>query len=170
MLNVEIGFSNSTLNTQRSKFLHDMEIILKDDVKGLGYKNDTVTVKSGYGRNFLLPQGLAMLADKTNKKITAENVRQAAHKADKIKGDAQAIADKIGDMVLEIPAKVGESGKIFGRVTTLQLAEALKAKGVDIDRKRLSFDQEPASAGDYTATANLHKEVKHTVKFRVVAE
>ena len=147
-----------------------MEIILKDDVKGLGYKNDIVTVKSGYGRNFLLPQGLAMLADKTNKKITAENVRQAAHKADKIKGDAQAIADQIGNMVLEIPAKVGESGKIFGRVTTLQLAEALKAKGVDIDRKRLSFDQEPAAAGDYTATANLHKEVKHTINFRVVAE
>ena len=147
-----------------------MEIILKDDVKGLGYKNDTVTVKSGYGRNFLLPQGLAMLADKTNKKITAENVRQAAHKADKIKGDAQAIADQIGSMVLEIPAKVGESGKIFGRVTTLQLAEALKSKGVDIDRKRLSFDQEPASAGDYTATVNLHKEVKHTINFRVVAE
>ena len=147
-----------------------MEIILKDDVKGLGYKNDTVTVKSGYGRNFLLPQGLAMLADKTNKKIVAENVRQAAHKADKVKGDAQAIADSIGDMVLDIPAKIGESGKIFGRVTTLQLAEALKAKGVDIDRKRLSFDQEPASAGDFTATANLHKEVKHTVKFRVVAE
>ncbi len=119
-----------------------MEIILKDDVKGLGYKNDIVTVKSGYGRNFLLPQGLAMLADKTNKKIMAENVRQAAHKADKIKGDAQAIADQIGDMVLEIPAKVGESGKIFGRVTTLQLAEALKAKGMDVDRKRLSFDQE----------------------------
>ena len=147
-----------------------MEIILKDDVKGLGYKNDTVTVKSGYGRNFLLPQGLAMLADKTNKKITAENVRQAAHKADKIKGDAQAIADQIGSMVLEIPAKVGESGKIFGRVTTLQLAEALKSKGVDVDRKRLSFDQEPASAGDYTATVNLHKEVKHTINFRVVAE
>jgi large subunit ribosomal protein L9 len=147
-----------------------MEIILKDDVKGLGYKNDTVTVKSGYGRNYLLPQGLAMLADKTNKKITAENVRQAAHKADKIKGDAQAIADQIGETVLEIPAKVGESGKIFGRVTTLQLADALKAKGVDVDRKRLSFDQEPTAAGDYTATANLHKEVKHTVKFRVVAE
>jgi large subunit ribosomal protein L9 len=147
-----------------------MEIILKDDVKGLGYKNDIVTVKSGYGRNFLLPQGLAMLADKTNKKITAENVRQAAHKADKIQGDAQAIADQVGGMVLEIPAKVGESGKIFGRVTTLQLAEALKAKGIDIDRKRLSFDQEPASAGDYTATANLHKEVKHTINFRVVAE
>jgi large subunit ribosomal protein L9 len=147
-----------------------MEIILKDDVKGLGYKNDTVTVKAGYGRNYLLPQGLAMLADKTNKKIVAENVRQAAHKADKIKGDAQAIADQIGGTVLEIPAKVGESGKIFGRVTTLQLAEALKAKGIDVDRKRLSFDQEPSAAGDYTATASLHKEVKHTVNFRVVAE
>jgi large subunit ribosomal protein L9 len=127
-------------------------------------------VKSGYGRNFLLPQGLAILADKTNKKITAENVRQAAHKADKIKGDAQAIADQIGDAFLEIRAKVGESGKIFGRVTTLQLAEALKAKGVDVDRKRLSFDQEPSAAGDYTATANLHKEVKQTINFRVVAE
>lgn len=169
-MKVERGFSNSTFNTQHSEFLQDMEIILKDDVKGLGYKNDIVTVKSGYGRNFLLPQGLAMLADKTNKKITAENVRQAAHKADKIKGDAQAIADQIGETVLEIPAKVGESGKIFGRVTTLQLADALKAKGVDVDRKRLSFDQEPTAAGDYTATANLHKEVKHTVKFRVVAE
>ncbi len=147
-----------------------MEIILKDDVKGLGYKNDIVTVKSGYGRNFLLPQGLAILADKTNKKITAENVRQAAHKADKLKGDAQAIADHLGDIVFDLPAKVGETGKIFGRVTTLQLADALKAKGVDVDRKRLSFDQEPSVAGEYTATANLHKEVKHTVKFRVVAE
>ena len=147
-----------------------MEIILKEDVKDLGYKNDQVTVKSGYGRNYLLPQGLAIMADKTNKKIVAENVRQAAHKADKIKGDAQAIADQIGNMVLDIPAKVGESGKIFGRVTTLQLAEALKNRGVDVDRKRLSFDQEPAAAGDYTATASLHKEVKHTVNFRVVPE
>jgi large subunit ribosomal protein L9 len=147
-----------------------MEVILKDDVKNLGYKNDIVTVKSGYGRNYLLPQGLAILADKTNKKIVAENVRQAAHKADKIKGDAQAIADKIGDAAFDIKAKVGETGKIFGRVTTLQLAEALRAKGVDVDRKRISFDQEPASAGEYTATINLHKEVKHQVRFNVVAE
>ncbi len=146
-----------------------MEIILKDDVKGLGYKNDLVTVKSGYGRNYLLPQGLAMLADKSAKKIVAENVRQAAHKAEKVKADAQAIANQVGDQVFDLPAKVGETGKIFGRVTTLQLAEALKNKGVDVDRKRLSFDQEPATAGDYTATLNLHKEVKHTVKFRVVA-
>ena len=146
-----------------------MEIILKDDVKGLGYKNDLVTVKPGYGRNYLLPQGLAMLADKSAKKIVAENVRQAAHKAEKVKADAQAVADQIGAQVFELPAKVGETGKIFGRVTTLQLADALKAKGIEVDRKRLSFDQEPATAGDYTATLNLHKEVKHTVNFRVVA-
>ena len=146
-----------------------MEIILKDDVKGLGYKNDLVTVKPGYGRNYLLPQGLAILADKSAKKIVTENVRQAAHKAEKVKADAQAVADRIGDKVFDLAAKVGETGKIFGRVTTLQLADALKAQGIDVDRKRLSFDQEPATAGDYTATLNLHKEVKHTVKFRVVA-
>jgi large subunit ribosomal protein L9 len=146
-----------------------MEIILKDDVKGLGYKNDLVTVKAGYGRNYLLPQGLAMLADKSAKKIVAENVRQAAHKAEKVKADAQAVANQIGDQVFELPAKVGETGKIFGRVTTLQLADALKNKGIEVDRKRLSFDQEPTTAGDYTATLNLHKEVKHTINFRVVA-
>ena len=152
------------------KISNDMEIILKDDVKGLGYKNDIVEVKAGFGRNFLLPQGLAILADKTNRKITAENVRQAAHKADKIKGDAQAIADQIGDMVLDIRTKVGETGKIFGRVTTLQLAEALKQRGIEVDRKRLSFDQEPSAAGEYSACVSVHMEVKHTLNFRVVAE
>ncbi|MCC2547044.1 50S ribosomal protein L9 [Hymenobacter sp. BT175] len=147
-----------------------MEVILKDDVKNLGYKNDIVTVKPGYGRNYLLPQGLAILADKTNKKIVAENVRQAAHKAEKIKTAAEAVASQIGDTVLDIRAKVGETGKIFGRVTTLQLAEGLKAKGIEVDRKRISFDQEPTAAGEYTATLNLHKEVKHQVRFNVVAE
>ena len=147
-----------------------MEVILKEDVKGLGYKNDIVTVKPGYGRNYLIPQGFAVIADKSNKKIVAENVRQAAHKAEKIKADAQSLADSIGDITLEIPAKVGETGKIFGSVTTNQLAESLKAKGFDVDRKRISFDQEVKTAGEYTATINLHKEVKHTVKFNVVAE
>lgn len=147
-----------------------MEVILKDDVKNLGYKNDTVTVKPGYGRNYLIPQGLAVIADKSNKKVVAENIRQAAHKADKIKNDAQELANSIGDVVLEIPAKVGETGKIFGSVTTLQIADALKAKGVEVDRKRISFDQEVKTAGEFTATINLHKEVKHQVRFNVVAE
>lgn len=147
-----------------------MEVILKDDVKGLGYKNDIVAVKPGYGRNYLIPQGFAVIADKTNKKIVAENIRQAAHKADKIKNDAQELANSIGDITIEIPAKVGETGKIFGSVTTNQLSEALKAKGFDVDRKRISFDQDVKTAGEYTASINLHKEVKHTVKFNVIAE
>ena len=147
-----------------------MEVILKDDIKGVGFKNDIVTVKPGFGRNYLIPQGLAVMADKSNRKVVAENIRQAAHKADKIKNDAQAIADQIGDMTLEIPARVGESGKIFGAVTTLQISEALKAKGIDVDRKKISFDSEVKNAGEYTASIVLHKEVKHQVKFNVVSE
>lgn len=147
-----------------------MEVILKDDVKGLGYKNDIVEVKPGYGRNYLIPQGLAVIADKSSRKVVAENIRQAAHKAEKIQNDAQELANSIGDITLELPAKVGETGKIFGSVTTNQLSEALKAKGFDVDRKRISFDQDVKTAGEYTATLNLHKEVKHQVKFNVVAE
>jgi len=147
-----------------------MEVILKDDVKGLGFKNDIVDVKPGYGRNYLIPQGIAVVADKSNKKVVAENIRQASHKAEKVKLDAQAIADQIGDMVLDLPAKVGESGRIFGAVTTTQLSDALRAKGIEVDRKKISFDQEVKSAGDYTASIVLHKEVKHQVRFRVIAE
>ncbi|PRY04960.1 LSU ribosomal protein L9P [Pontibacter ummariensis] len=147
-----------------------MEVILKEDVKNLGYKNDIVEVKPGYGRNYLIPQGLAVIADKSSKKVVAENIRQAAHKAEKVKADAQELANSIGDITLEIPAKVGETGKIFGSVTTLQLSDALKAKGFDVDRKRISFDQDVKTAGEYTATLNLHKEVKHQIRFNVVAE
>ncbi|WP_192821489.1 50S ribosomal protein L9 [Rufibacter sp. LB8] len=146
-----------------------MEIILKDDVKGVGYKNDIVDVKPGYGRNYLIPQGLAEMATPSARKVVAENVRQAAHKADKIQKDAQDLANRIGDTLLEIPAKAGETGKIFGAVTTGQVAEALKALGYDVDRKRVDFDQEVKSLGEYTATLNLHKEVKHQVRFNVVA-
>jgi len=147
-----------------------MEVILKDDVKGLGFKNDTVTVKPGYGRNYLIPQGIAVMADKSNKKIVAENIRQASHKAEKVRLDAQAIADQIGDAVIDLRAKVGESGKIFGAVTTTQLSDALRAKGIEVDRKKISFDQEVKTAGEYTASIVLHKEVKHQVRFNVVAE
>ena len=146
-----------------------MEVILKDDVKGVGYKNDIVTVKAGYGRNYLIPQGLAEMATPSARKVVAENTRQAAHKAEKIQKDAQDLANRIGDTLLEIPAKAGESGKIFGAVTTLQVSEALKALGYDVDRKRIDFDQEVKSLGEYTATINLHKEVKHQIRFNVVA-
>ena len=101
-----------------------MDIILKEDIKGLGYKNDIVSVKPGYGRNYLIPQGMAIIASHNNKKMIEENVRQASHKAEKIKGDATELAAKIGDLTLEIKTKAGESGKIFGAVTALQVARA----------------------------------------------
>jgi large subunit ribosomal protein L9 len=147
-----------------------MEIILKTDIAGLGYKNDVVTVKPGYGRNYLIPQGFAVLASTSNRKILAENIKQAAHKAEKILTAAQTLAEAIGDITLTIPAKVGDSGKIFGRVTTLQISENLKAKGFDVDRKKISIDGEVKTTGQYTATLDLHKEVKHKVKFEVVAD
>ncbi len=145
-----------------------MDIILKTDIAGLGYKNDTVTVKPGYGRNYLIPQGYAMMATDSNKKIVAENIRQAAHKAEKIKNDAQSTADNIGDMTLTIPAKAGDSGKIFGRVTNTQVADALREKGFDIDRKKITID-DIKNLGTYEASLDLHKDVKHKVKIDVVS-
>lgn len=146
-----------------------MELILKTDIAGLGYKNDVVSVKPGYGRNYLIPQGFAVMASETNRKILAENIKQAAHKAEKIKKTAEELAEAIGDTVLEIPAKVGESGKIFGRVTTIQVADALKAKGFDVDRKKISLEGDIKTIGEYSALLDLHKEVKHKVKIVIVA-
>lgn len=145
-----------------------MEIILKTDIAGLGYKNDLVDVKPGYGRNYLIPEGYATLATPSAKKIMAENIKQVAHKAEKLKMDAVALAESIGDITLDIAAKVGESGKIFGKVTTIQIAEALKNRGADIDRKKITIDSEVKTIGEYSATIDLHKEVKHKIKFVVV--
>jgi large subunit ribosomal protein L9 len=146
-----------------------MEVILKEDIKGLGYKNDIVKVKAGHGRNYLIPQGFAIMATDSNKKVVVENTKQAAHKAEKIKTEAMGIAEKIGAMVLEIKAKVGESGKIFGAITSLQISDALKDKGISVDRKKITFKTEVKEAGEYLASLDLHKEVKHDVKFKVVA-
>lgn len=147
-----------------------MEIILKQDIQGLGYKNDLVKVKAGYGRNYLIPQGFAIVANKSNVKMIEENVRQASHKAEKIKNDATELADAIGDTVFEIGAKVGDSGKIFGAITTLQISDALKEKGFEIDRKKVSFKGDVKNVGDYIAILDLHKEVKKEVNFKVVPE
>jgi large subunit ribosomal protein L9 len=147
-----------------------MEVILKEDINGLGYKNDIVNVKPGYGRNYLIPQGFAVIANTSNKKVVAENIKQAAHKAEKVKTAASALAASIGDQKIEIKAKVGESGKIFGAVTTLQISDALKAKGFAVDRKKISFDSEVKTVGDYTATLDLHKEVKHKINFTVIPD
>lgn len=147
-----------------------MEIILKQDVTGLGYKNDTVKVKPGYGRNFLIPTGVAIIANESNKRVVAENIRQAAHKAAKLKQDAEALAAKIGDLTVEIGTKAGESGKIFGAVTAVQVSDFLKTKGFDVDRKKIHFKEQPKQIGAYTVTLDLHKEVKHTINVNVVAE
>jgi large subunit ribosomal protein L9 len=147
-----------------------MEVILKEDINGLGYKNDIIKVKPGYGRNYLIPQGFAVIANTSNKKVVTENIKQAAHKAEKIKTAALALASSIGDQKLEIKAKAGESGKIFGAVTTLQLSDALKAKGFAVDRKKISFEGEVKTVGDYVAVLDLHKEVKHKINFSVIPD
>ena len=146
-----------------------MEIILKTDIAGLGYKNDMVEVKPGYGRNYLIPQGFADMATKSNKKILAENLKQAAHKAEKLKKDAEEMAAAIGETILNIAAKAGENGKIFGRVTNTQIADALKVKGFDIDRKKITIE-DVKNLGTYKALIDLHKEVKHSVSVNVVGE
>lgn len=147
-----------------------MEIILKEDYKGLGFKNDVVKVKPGYGRNYLIPRGIGVLADERNKKILSENIKQAAHKAEKIKKDAVELAEKLSKVSLEIGAKVGETGRIFGSVTPLQISESLKNKGFNIDRKRISFKGDVKEVGEYVAFVILHKEVEAQVAFSVVAE
>lgn len=147
-----------------------MEVILKQDVQGLGYKNDTVKVKAGYGNNYLIPNGFALIANDSNKRLVNENIRQAAHKASKVKQDAEAIAAKVGDLTIELKTKAGESGKIFGAVTAIQISDALKAKGFDIDRKKVILKEAPKELGTYTAVLDLHKEVKHEIKVKVVAD
>lgn len=147
-----------------------MQVILKTDIKGLGYKNDLVEVKPGYGRNYLIPQGFALMATTSNVKQRDEIARQVAHKAEKVKQDAETLASAIGDTKLTIPAKAGETGKIFGAVTPNQIADALKAKGYDVDRKQISINGEVKTLGDYTAEIDLHKEVKKEISFEVVAE
>ena len=146
-----------------------MEIILKEDIAGLGYKNDIVKVKDGYGRNYLIPQGKAVIATESAKKVLAENERQRAHKLAKIKADAEAQAAKLNGVKVTISAKVNEDGTIFGGVGAAQVAEALAAKGFEIDRKAIVAET-VKQAGEYTATINLHKEVKAEVAFEVVAE
>jgi large subunit ribosomal protein L9 len=143
---------------------------LKQDVHGLGYKNDTVKVRAGYGRNYLIPNGVAIIANDSNKRLITENIRQAAHKAAKVKQDAEALAAKIGELVVEIKTKAGESGKIFGAVTAIQIADALKAKGFDVDRKKVILKESPKQLGTYSVTLDLHKEVKHIISVNVTGE
>ena len=147
-----------------------MEVILKEDILNLGYKDDVVNVKNGYGRNYLIPQGKAVIASESAKKVLAENLKQRAHKLEKIKTDAQELAAKMEGTTLTIAAKASESGAIFGSVTNIQLAEALKEKGFEIDRKIIVIKDTVKELGNYNAVVKLHKEVSVDIPFEVVAE
>ena len=149
-----------------------MEVILKQDVPNLGYTNDKVNVKPGYGRNFLIPQGIAILATETNKKILAENLKQRAFKADRILNEAEELAKGLKDLTVKIGAKAAESGKIFGSVNAIQIAQALKDQfKFDIDRKKIHVDGEHIKElGTYKARIILHKEVQLEINFEVFAE
>lgn len=147
-----------------------MKIILKEDVSGLGYKDDVVEVKDGYGRNFLIPQGKAVVATPSALKVLAENQRQRAHKLAKIKADAEALAAKLAEVSLTIGAKTSATGTIFGSVNSIQIAEALEKLGFEVDRKSIEIKEAVKEVGNYKANIKLHKEVSVEVPFEVVAE
>lgn len=147
-----------------------MKIILKEDINNLGYKDDVVEVKSGYGRNYLIPQGKAVIASPSALKVLAENQRQRAHKLAKIKADAEALAASLEGVALTIGAKAAANGTIFGSVNSIQLAEALEKLGFNIDRKVIFLKETVKELGSHKATLKLHKEVSVEIPFEVVAE
>lgn len=148
-----------------------MEIILMQDVNKLGQKDDIVIVKDGYARNYLIPNGIAVVASPSAKKMHAENLRQRAHKEEKIKAEAQELAGKLEGVKLVVGAKTSTSGKIFGSVNTIQIAESLKEKGFDIDRKSITLPEDQIKeVGNYKAIVKLHREVKVEIDFEIIAE
>ena len=147
-----------------------MKIILKEDITNLGYKDDVVEVKSGYGRNYLIPFGKAVIATPAALKVLAENQRQRAHKLAKIKADAEALAASLKDVKLTIGAKTSSTGTILGSVNAIQIAEALEKLGFNVDRKNIEVKETIKEVGNYNATLHLHKEVTVEVPFEVVAE
>ena len=148
-----------------------MDVILKQDVERLGAKNDIVTVKTGYARNYLIPQGFAIVATDSARKVVAETIRQQSHKALKALEDAKAVAEKMASVSVKLGAKAGESGKIFGSVNNIQVAEALTAAGYVVDRKNIDLGSDAIrDLGSYTAKVKLHKEVVAEIAFEVVAE
>ncbi|MBE6248421.1 MAG: 50S ribosomal protein L9 [Prevotella sp.] len=146
-----------------------MEIILKEDVIGLGYKNDIVNVKSGYGRNYLIPQGKGVIASPSAKKVLAENLKQQAHKLAALKAEAEKKAEAIKDVALCIAAKVSATGQLYGSVGVNQVAEELKKLGHEIDRKIITM-KDAKTVGDFVALVHFHKEVTAEIPVKVVAE
>jgi large subunit ribosomal protein L9 len=148
-----------------------MDIILKQDIPSLGHKDDIITVKDGYARNYLIPKGLAINATPSAKKMHGEILKQRAHKEEQIKKEAEAVAEKMKDLKLTIGAKTSTKGKIFGSVNTIQIAESLKQEGFEVDRKDITIKEELIKeVGNYTANVKLHKEVMVEIPFEIIAE
>jgi large subunit ribosomal protein L9 len=148
-----------------------MEVILKQDIEKLGYKDDLVEVKDGYGRNYLIPQGMAILATSSAKKVHAETVRQRSQKVEKERDAARKVADKLKNTTIKVGAKVGESGKIFGSVNNIQLAEEIAKSGIEVDRKHIKIIGDTIKAvGTYEAEVAFHRDVVETISFEVVGE
>ena len=147
-----------------------MELILKEDVANLGFKGDLVTVKDGYGRNYLIPQKLAVIATESAKKMLAEDIKQRAHKLERIKNEAQELADKVKDITLTVGAKASSTGKIFGAIGPIQIADAFEKAGYAVDRKSIVLKDTIKELGAYTAVLKLHREVTTEVALEVVAE
>ncbi len=148
-----------------------MEVILKQDVKGLGYKHDMVSVRNGYGRNYLIPQGMATLATESAKYIHAETMKQRSYKEEKLRKEATANAEKLAGVTLKVGAKAGENGKIFGSVTNIQLAEALNKSGYAVERKNIEIEGDGIKQlGSYSAKVRLYKDIATTIAFEVVSE
>lgn len=146
-----------------------MKVILREDIKNLGYKDDVVEVKSGYGRNYLIPQGKASLATDSALKMLAEDLRQREFKQDKLKKDAEAMASKLEGTSITVATKAGASGKIFGSITSLQIANALKEKGFEVDRRKIVTD-DIKELGTHSATVNLFKEISASISIEVITE
>ena len=146
-----------------------MKVILKEDIKNVGYKDDVVEVKDGYGRNFLIPQGKAKLASESALKMLAEDIRQRGFKMDKLKKDAEALSEKLEGSSITISTKAGSTGRIFGSITTLQIANALKDKGFEVDRRKIVAD-DIKELGTYAANVNLFKDITANISIEVVGE
>jgi len=147
-----------------------MEVILKQDAQPLGFKDDNVSVNNGYGRNFLIPEGVAILATESARKMHAETIKQRAKKDAKLQAEAEAISVKLAALTLKVGAKAGESGKIFGSINNIQIAEAIKEAGIEVERRAIKvIGGNPKELGSFEADVKLHRLVSTTIKFDVVA-
>jgi large subunit ribosomal protein L9 len=147
-----------------------MQVILLEDIHNLGYKDDIVTVKNGYGRNYLIPQKKAVIASESAKKVLAENLRQRVHKLEKIKANAQALAEKLEGISFTIGAKTSSTGTIFGSVTNIQIADELAKIGLEVDRKTILIKETVKEIGTYKAVVKLHKDISVEIPFEVISE